>query len=100
MKITVTQKDIDKGLKSSCYECPIAHAFKRKVKNQIRYGFAVNSASIEYLTEDMWHRYALPKEAKQFIQRFDCDQPVKPFTFEVQKTTRKKPSFLDVLKTK
>jgi hypothetical protein len=85
MKIIVTQKDIDKGVKSSCYECPIARAFKRKVKNKIRYGFAVNSESIEHFTKDMWYIYALPKEAKKFIQRFDHDQPVKPFTFEAQK---------------
>jgi hypothetical protein len=85
MIIQVTQKDIDKGLKSSCYECPIAHAFKRKVK--IRYGFAVNADSIDHFTKDTkWYIYALPKEAKKFIQRFDRDQPVKPFTFEAQKT--------------
>jgi hypothetical protein len=101
MKIIVTQKDIDKGLKSSCYECPIAHAFKRKVKNRIRYSFAVNSESIEYVTKDLWCSYALPKEAKRFIQRFDRDQPVKPFTFETQKTSlSEKPSIFGVLKTK
>jgi len=90
MKIKVTQKDIDKGLKSNCYECPIAHAFKRKVKNQIRYGFAVNSEFIEYLTKDMRYSYPLPKEAKLFIQRFDRDHPVKPFTFEARKTKCKR----------
>ena len=84
MKITVTQKDIDKGLKSNCYECPIAHAFKRKFKNQIRYGFAVNAESIEHFTKDMWYSYTLPKKAKKFIQRFDSDQPAKPFTFEIK----------------
>ena len=99
MIIQVTQKDIDKGLRSSCYECPIAHAFKRKVKNRVRYGFAVNSESIEHLTKDMWYSYALPKEAKRFIQRFDRDQPVKPFTFEAQKTKSEKPSTFEVLKT-
>jgi hypothetical protein len=90
MKIEVTQKDIDKGHRSSCYECPIAHAFKRKVKNKIRYGFAVNSECIEYLTKDMWYSYNLPKKAKLFIQRFDRDYPVKPFTFEARKTKCKR----------
>jgi hypothetical protein len=86
MKIIVTQKDIDKGLKSSCYECPIARAFKREVKNEIRYGFAVNADSIDHFTkDDKWYIYALPKEAKKFIRRFDHDQPVKPFTFEIEK---------------
>jgi hypothetical protein len=86
MKIKVTQKDIDKGSKGSCYECPIAHAFKREVKNKIRYAFAVNADSIDLVTKDYRrYIYALPKEAKKFIQRFDNDQPVKPFTFEIEK---------------
>jgi nitrate/TMAO reductase-like tetraheme cytochrome c subunit len=86
MKIEVTQKDIDKGLRSSCYECPIAHAFKRKVKNKIRYGFAVNADSIDLVTKDFkWYIHALPKKAQTFIKRFDDGKPVKPFTFEIEK---------------
>jgi nitrate/TMAO reductase-like tetraheme cytochrome c subunit len=85
MKITVTQKDIDKGLKSSCYECPIAHALKRKVKNKIRYGFAVNADFIDLTKDNKWWIYALPKKAQTFIKRFDDGKPVKPFTFEIEK---------------
>jgi hypothetical protein len=86
MIIQVTQKDIDKGLKSSCYECPIALAFKRKVKNQILFGYAVNYESIDHFTKDnKWYIYALPKKAQTFIKRFDGGKPVEPFTFEIEK---------------
>ena len=85
MKIEVTQKDIDKGLKSTCYYCPIALAFKRKIKSEIALGVAVNAKNVHHFHEKSWHRYDLPKEAKKFIQRFDSDQPVKPFTFEIKK---------------
>jgi nitrate/TMAO reductase-like tetraheme cytochrome c subunit len=85
MKIIVTQKDIDKGLKSSCYECPIAHAFKRKLKNKVPCGVAVNAENVYHFDGKSLDKYNLPKEAKKFIQRFDNDQPVKPFTFEIEK---------------
>lgn len=85
MKITVTQKDIDKGLKSTCYYCPIALAFKRKIKSEIPCGVAVNAKNVHHFHGKSWERYNLPKEAKKFIQKFDNDQPVKPFTFEIKK---------------
>jgi len=85
MKIIVTQKDIDKGLKSTCYYCPVALAFKRKIKSEIPCGVAVNAKNIHHFHGKSWDRYNLPKEAKKFIQRFDNDQSVKPFSFEIKK---------------
>jgi hypothetical protein len=85
MKIKVTQKDIDKGLRSSCYYCPIAHAFKRAVKNNIRYGCCIGSNYIVHCPDGKWNRYELPKEARKFIKRFDHCQPVEPFSFEIKK---------------
>ena len=85
MKIKVTQKDIDKGLKSTCYYCPVALAFKRKIKSEIPCGVAVNAKNIHHFHGKSWDRYNLPKEAKKFIQRFDNDQSVKPFSFEIKK---------------
>ena len=85
MRIEVTQEDIDRGLKSSCYECPIAYAYKRKVKNKIRLGFSVGTEYIDHFVGESQDRYMLPKEAKKFIRRFDQDQPVRPFSFEIKK---------------
>ena len=89
MKIEVTQKDIDKGLKLTCYYCPIALAFKRKVKSEIRCSVAVKTKKVHYFYGKSWVSYDLPKEATKFIQRFDNDEPVKPFTFEIKKLISK-----------
>ena len=85
MKIKVTQKDIDKGLRSSCYYCPIAHAFKRAVKNNNDCDSYVCTSYIVYRPDDKRNRYELPKEARKFIKRFDHYQPVEPFSFEIKK---------------
>jgi hypothetical protein len=85
MKIKVTQKDIDKGVRSSCYCCPIAHAFKRAVKNNNELDCCVTSSYIVYRPDDKRDRYKLPKEARKFIKRFDHCQPVEPFSFEIKK---------------
>lgn len=62
--ITVTQQDIDRGVKHSGKECPIA--------------LAVNRAAT--LGDELWHvRY--PREVGYFIRDFDAGQPVKPFSF-------------------
>jgi hypothetical protein len=86
MKIEVIQKDIDKGVRSSFYCCPIAFAFKRAVKNNTRYGFFyIGSIHIVHCLDGKWNRYELPKKAQKFIKRFDDSKPVEPFSFELKK---------------
>ena len=85
MKIKVTQKDIDKGVRSSCYYCPIAHAFKRAVKNNNDCDSYVCTSYIVYRPDDKRDRYELPKEARKFIKHFDNSRPVEPFSFELKK---------------
>lgn len=83
MKIEVTQKDIDNGVQGECQSCPIALAFKRTSNSKRVY---VNTKSI-----DVCHRgnqgvktYELPKKAQTFVKRFDRQEPVKPFSFELE----------------
>jgi hypothetical protein len=85
MKIKVTQKDIDKGIRSSYYYCPIAHAFKRAVKNNNELDCCVASSYIVYRPDDKRNRYKLPKKARKFIEHFDNYRPVEPFSFEIKK---------------
>ena len=83
MKIEVTQKDIDEGVQGECTLCPIALAFKRNINFKAVY---VNGKSI-----DVWYprsggvkTYELPKKAQTFVKRFDRQEPVKPFSFELE----------------
>lgn len=83
MKIEVTQKDIDNGVQGECQLCPIALAIKSTSNFKRVY---VNGKFIE-----VWHRgnqgiktYELPKKAQTFVKRFDRQEPVKPFSFELE----------------
>ena len=84
MKIEVTQKDINKGLPGEYALCPIALAFKRRTNFKQVY---VNSKSIEvvYTAQKINYdkTYMLPKKAQTFIKRFDRQESVKPFSFEL-----------------
>ena len=82
MKIEVTQKDIDKGVQGECQLCPIALAFKRNSNIKRVY---VNTKSIEVLHRETGAKsYELPKKAQTFVKRFDRQEPVKPFSFELE----------------
>jgi hypothetical protein len=85
MKIKVTLKDIEEGYRGSCYDCPIALAFKREVKPTSPIGLDVGAERILHREACTWNAYTLPKKAQTFIKRFDGGKPVKPFTFEIEK---------------
>ena len=100
MKIKVTNQDIKEGFRGSCYDCPVALAFKREVKTAFQNGHAfsrsgryvsaqigpnVGAERILYREVHEWDSYTLPKKAQTFIKRFDDGKPVKPFTFEIEK---------------
>ena len=87
MKITIeiTQEDIDRGIRCSNIECPVAYALTRALNKKVR----VNLRS--YYLMDNWTVLLLPKEASNFIKTFDqgittdvvYEQP-KPFSFEIE----------------
>ncbi len=85
MKIKVTLKDIEEGYRGSCYDCPIALAFRREVKTTSITGLSVGAARILHREAYTWNAYTLPKKAQTFVKRFDDGKPVKPFTFEIEK---------------
>lgn len=77
MKIEVTQDDINRGIRSSYCECPIALALQRKLSiSDIEVGdtsICVNK--IKYRHTD---------ETLDFISEFDEGEYVEPFTFELE----------------
>lgn len=83
MKIEVTQKDIDNGVQGECELCPIARAVKRETK---RKHVRISREHVE-----IWRNksngsnfYELPKKAQTFVRRFDRQESVKPFSFELE----------------
>lgn len=76
MKITVTKKDIENGFPASCSSCPIALAIRRATRKNILVGSSeIGHPAIGF--KDI----KLPKKVRLFIERFDQDIPVKPFSF-------------------
>ncbi len=78
--INVTQEDIDNGLRTSSCKCPIARAAKRE------FGLpALISPSFSlFLLKDYENiLFSLPSSARDFINDFDGERPVKPFSFQI-----------------
>lgn len=81
MTISVTQEDIDKGRPNSCGSCPIALAVRRST--------GLLNASVSQSRIISWGGYKprldveTPAQAVDFIELFDSNEPVKPFTFEL-----------------
>jgi hypothetical protein len=81
MKISVTQKHIDKGVKRSCGQCPIALALVDSIKGSY-YPFA-DPRVLGYCLDNKSYRAITPDVARNFMHDFDYDRPVVPFEFEV-----------------
>lgn len=77
MKVSVTQKDIDKGTVGDCILCPIARALSRAKHRKMRVGMFVYYEAYSCVDKP------LPPEARNFVKRFDKGLKVKPFEFEV-----------------
>lgn len=82
MLISVTEKDIRKGVRTSCRFCPIARAAKRAFK---AVSVAVVSGKLFVESKEEVGMYLLPKSADDFIDAFDNGSKVEPFEFEVTK---------------
>jgi hypothetical protein len=84
-KISVTQEDIDRGVRSHAGWCPIARAIKRTLFGKPGAPL-IPDADVKvghYAVDIQDGRAYLPQEAVEFIQDFDVDRPVKPFEFDL-----------------
>ncbi len=88
MRIRVTQRDIDEGVQSNCFHCPVARAVKRVFRATevwVREIIIVTKAGAQ-------RAYVTPTAAVDFIERFDsamleCESP-KPFSFTLDECVR------------
>ena len=82
MKIKITKEDIYRGQSRSACNCPIAQALKRCTGI---YNLSVGKQSAVYTKPRSWTSSAilLPIKVQQFIQKFDNNQEVKPFSFQI-----------------
>lgn len=78
MKITVTQEDIDNGVRDSCRYCPVAIAVLRAT------GRPRGSVRVDGTAIDMGDKViGLTREVEAWITRYDYTRQGAPFEFEV-----------------
>ena len=76
--VKVTKRDIQRGERINSRKCPVALALRRLTTRDIWVGIST-----------IWERgfkrkeVKLPKAAQVFIERFDDERAVKPFTFKI-----------------
>lgn len=78
MTIEVTQDDIDSGIARQCRDCPIALAVERAANVPRR-----SVVASQYEIKIGGQYFKVPKSALDFINAFDAEMSVKPFTFEL-----------------
>ena len=81
--VNVTQENIDKGDVDSGYSYPIALALNTIINTNL-VGFYVDTKKLLFsrnMRIDSSSR--IPKVARDFIDDFDNEKPVKPITFQV-----------------
>ena len=88
MRIRVTQRDIDEGVQSNCFHCPVARAVKDVFKATevwVREIIIVRKAHSQ-------RTYVTPEAAVDFIERFDSAilefESPKPFSFTLDERVR------------
>lgn len=81
MKISVTRKDIEKGIKENSKQCAIALAVRRASRSK---NVSVGIIAI-YINKK---HYSLPDEAYDFMCAFDKGKLVKPLTFETKRKVK------------
>lgn len=76
LTVEVLQRDINRGVRNCSERCAIAVALRRASKDRHA---CVGSTDVRYKRLDVM----LPSEAVAWVKLYDSDQPVEPFTFEL-----------------
>ena len=79
IRVCVTAKDIAAGVRRTVSQCPIAHAVRRRIKDEDR--LWVSSDLVSIGSGCIRH---LPDAAIEFIDRFDAGRKVTPFVFALE----------------
>lgn len=98
IKIDVTKKDISNGVVGDGAFCPIAQAFNR-VFNKVDYInvdgettditlYGKGDPEFGPVEDDQYFYIKLPSKAGKFVEKFDNDETVAPFSFNVSLTKK------------
>lgn len=78
MKIEITQEDICRGVRGNSRLCPVARAVSRT------FGTTARAYRMIFPDVSKVNEYCFtPPQVVKWIQTFDADHPVEPFSFEM-----------------
>lgn len=89
MRIDVTEFDIRWGKPRACYACPVVMAIDRVLNEKVnRYAVTASPLDIRIWDKNDYYQEKIkiiktPPEVGLFMDRFDTDNEVKPFSFEL-----------------
>lgn len=86
MRVDVTQMDIDRGVRSHACACPVAIALKRVTRPDVRsivMGVQITVTRRFPFQPDDDYYVRSPESVVAFITRFDRNQSVEPFSFDL-----------------
>lgn len=78
IRVRVTKRDIDNGLRGVCARCPVALALQRRIAP-----LSDTDGQRWYLGGGSYAR-PLPLAVSRFVRAYDWGRKVKPFTFTVR----------------
>lgn len=84
MRIQITQRDIDSGLRSSPSRCPLALAVRRSVMAPVVYVAGRELCVLPRVGE--WLTWPLPPELRTWVARYDAGRSVAPVVVDLPKT--------------
>ena len=92
--INVTQDHIDNGQRESAFRCPLALAIKEslnikyipnEINGKAHYPVGVTHQYFRiYDTLSNFQEYELPEKVYDFVIKFDRNEEVQPFSFEME----------------
>lgn len=77
--IKVEQKHIDGGERSNPFDCPVARA----IKEQLQLDEVKVVGAVSFFAGDSHYVIELPEAAFLFLHKFDHEDPVTPFEFDL-----------------
>lgn len=92
MKVNVTEKHIQDGVKKSCCSCPVAIAINSPIIQMEFPKIALSSVHLkdghctiqgEQGGPKMIHKFSLPKIAQDFVAKFQLGETVSPIQFDI-----------------
>lgn len=94
--VEVTEKDIADGLCSDAFGCPVALAIRRAIgiPTPVPIDQLMKNPTVGVTGKNayVWHEHSvgdrpaipLPKDAEAFVDDFDHQRTVQPFTFQIE----------------